>query len=51
MYIVLYKFIPNVYNYVKNHQSRQIFDGHSSKTQIEKMLNITLYAHPNTLYS
>ena len=51
MYIVLNRFIPNVYNYVKNHQSRQIFDGHSSKTQIEKMLNITLYAHPNTLYS
>ena len=41
MYIVLYRFIPNVYNYVKNHQNRQIFDGHSSKNRIEKMLNIT----------
>jgi hypothetical protein len=31
MYIVLYRFIPNVYNYVENHQKQQIFDGHCSK--------------------
>ena len=36
MNFVLYRFIPNVYNYVKNHQNQQIFDGHSSKTRIEK---------------
>ena len=25
MYIVLYRFIPNVYNYVENPQNRHIF--------------------------
>ena len=31
MYIVLYRFIPNVYKYVENHQNQQTFDGHSSE--------------------
>ena len=41
MYIVLYRFTPNVYNYVEKHQKRTDIWGHSCTTQIEKMLNVT----------
>ena len=36
MYIVLYRFIPNVYKYVENYQNQQTFDGHSSKNPNRK---------------
>ena len=36
MYIVLYRFIPNVYKYIENHQSQQTFDGHSGENPNRK---------------
>ena len=44
----VYRFIPNVYRYVENHQNQQTFDGHSSKNPNRKKCMPSLI-HPTTI--